>query len=96
MEVKILDLIGTGDEGTTIRKNKEMYVDGNALKSILNISDEEYELSMLNLFRLKCCTGFQSSEQAASIGGIPLRADGGIEKFRVTILGYNLIDNCLR
>lgn len=29
------------------------------------------------------------------INGIPIRTDGGIERFRVTILGHNLIDNCL-
>lgn len=96
MEVKILEFLGTGEEGKTIRNNKDMFVDGNAIKNILDLSDEEYELAMLNLFRLKCCTGFQSSKQSASIGGIPLRADGGIEQFRITILGYNLIDNCLK
>ena len=95
-EVKILDTLANSPDSDIIRKNENMYIDGNILKSILNISDEEYELSMLNLFRLKCCAGFQGSSTAASIGGIPLRADGGIEKFRVTLLGYNLIDNCLK
>jgi hypothetical protein len=95
-EVKILDLLGKGPEADKIRRNREMYIDGNAIKKLLNINEEEYELSMLNLFRMKCCAGFQGSATAASIGGIPLRADGGIEKFRVTLLGYNLIDSCLK
>lgn len=95
VEVKILDFIGNGNDKEEIRKNKDIYIDGNAIKQVLRLSEDEYELAMLNLFRLKCCEGFKGSATAASIGGIPLRADGGIEKFRITLLGYNLIDNCL-
>lgn len=68
---------------------------GNAIKHVLGLSEDEYGLAMLNLFRLKCCEEFKGSANAASIGWITLRADGEIEKFRITLLGYNLIDNRL-
>lgn len=96
IEVKILDFINFTEDADKIRTNKEIYIDGMALKTILHLNAEEYELAMLNLFRLKCCEGFKGPQNVASIGGIPLTADGGIEKFRVTSLGYNLIDSCLK
>ena len=96
VEIRILDIINNDSDSEKIKNNDTICINGDAIKTILNISDKEYELSMLNLFRLKCCSGFQGSATAASIGGIPLRADGGIEKFRVTLLGYELIESCLK
>lgn len=96
VDIKILDTINNDPDSEQIRNSDTIYINGDAIKTILNLNDKEYELSMLNLFRLKCCAGFQGSATAASIGGIPLRADGGIEKFRVTLLGYELIDCCLK
>lgn len=95
-EIKILDTINNGIDAEAIRSRKDMYIDGNIIKDYLHLTDEEYELSMLNLFRLKCCEGFHLPNPGATMNGIPLNADGGIEKFRITLLGYNLIDSCLK
>ena len=49
---------------------------------------------MLNLFRLKICDSLKASGNAIMIGELPVMADGGIYKFRITLLGDNLIRNC--
>ena len=91
IEIKILSIINIVSENESIRNNKEMYIDGMKLKKILNLNDEDYELSILNLFRLKCCEGFRGPENVDSIGGIPIRTDSEIEKFRVIICDIILL-----
>ena len=44
---------------------------------------------MLNLFRLYCCEGFYKETSEMYFGNIPIQANGGIEKFRITALVYN-------
>ncbi|MBS6610772.1 MULTISPECIES: hypothetical protein [Peptoniphilus] len=53
------------------------------------MSKEEYELAMLNLFTLYYCEGFYQETSAMYFGNIPIQANGGIEKFRITALGCN-------
>lgn len=60
----------------------------------MKISQEEYELMILNLYRLKICDSLKSSGNLITIGNLPVVADAGISKFRLTIIGYNLIKNC--
>ena len=63
------------------------------IKKALQINDDEYELMVLNLFRLKVCDSLKSSGNVISVGNIPVRADAGIDKIKLTIIGYNLISS---
>lgn len=48
---------------------------------------------ILNLYRLKICDSFKSHGNAIMVGNIPVLVDAGTEKFRLIIIGYNLIKN---
>lgn len=50
---------------------------------------------MLNLFRLYCCEGFHQEISAMHFGNIPIQANRGIKKIRITALGYKLLDMIL-
>ena len=73
--------------------NPNSYYDGQLIKKALQINDDEYELMVLNLFRLKVCDSLKSSGNVISVGNIPVRADAGIDKIKLTIIGYNLISS---
>ena len=91
-EIRILSAIHTSSDENKIRNDKNLYIDGNVVREYLRLSKEEYELAMLNLFRLYCCEGFHQETSAMYFGNIPIQANGGIEKFRITALGYKLLD----
>lgn len=86
-EVQILQTIFTSDDSDIIRNNNALYINGEVLKEFLNLSNETYELSMLNLFRLYCCEGFHHENTGVRIGNIEVPTNGGINKFRITSLG---------
>lgn len=91
-EIMILLAINESADRAEVRNNKGMYIDGAIIKEYLMFSEEDYELAMLNLFRLFCCEGFHNNPTGIFVGGIPIISNGGIEKFRVTALGYKLLD----
>lgn len=93
-EIKLLKIISKDRNFEMILTNKNGYYDKNAIQQILNLSDEEYEIVMLNLFRLGICESLKATGNVMSIGELQVKADAGIEKIRVTRLGYNLIKNC--
>lgn len=93
-EIKLLKIISKDRNFEMILTNKNGYYDKNAIQQILNLSDEEYEIVMLNLFRLGICESLKSTGNVMSIGELQVKADAGIDKIRVTRLGYNLIKNC--
>lgn len=93
-EIKLLKLIKKDANYESTLRNPNGYYDGNKIKQILGVNNEEYELMMLNLFRLKICDSLKASGNAIMIGELPVMADGGIYKFRITLLGDNLIRNC--
>ena len=93
-EIKLLKLIKKDANYESTLRNPNGYYDGNKIKQVLGINNEEYELMMLNLFRLKICDSLKASGNAIMIGELPVMADGGIYKFRITLLGDNLIRNC--
>ena len=93
-EIKLLKIISKDKNFEMILTNKNGYYDKNAIQQILNLSDEEYEIVMLNLFRLGICESLKSTGNVMSIGELQVKADAGIDKIRVTRLGYNLIKNC--
>lgn len=94
-EIHILSAIHTSLYGNNLRYNKNSYVDGNVVREHLCLSKEEYELAILNLFRLYCCEGFHQEISAMYFGNIPIQANEGIEKFRITASGYKLLDMIL-
>lgn len=59
------------------------------------MSKEEYELAMLNLFRLYCCEGFHQEITAMHFGNITIQTNGCIKKISITALGYKLLDMIL-
>lgn len=93
-EIKLLKIISNDINFEMILTNKNGYYDKNTIQQILNLSDEEYEIVMLNLFRLGICESLKSTGNVMSIGELQVKADAGIDKIRVTRLGYNLIKNC--
>ena len=93
-EIKLLKLIKKDANYESTLRNPNGYYDGNKIKQVLGVNNEEYELMMLNLFRLKICDSLKASGNAIMIGELPVMADGGIYKFRITLLGDNLIRNC--
>ena len=90
-EVKFLKLVSNDSTFRGTWKNPNMYYDSSTIKNALHINDEEYELMILNLFRLKVCDSLKSAGNAIVLGNLPVRADAGIDKITITIIGYNLI-----
>ena len=90
-EVKFLKYISADPNLKNNLKNPDICYDGGEIKLILGLSDDEYELMILNLFRLKVCDSYKSAGNVITVGDLPVRADGGIEKIKLTIIGYNLI-----
>lgn len=93
-EIKLLKLLSKDTNYNSILANTNQYYDGNKIKALMGLNNKEYEVMMLNLFRLKICDGIKASGNAIMIGDLPVIADGGIYKFRITILGDNLIRSC--
>lgn len=93
-EIKLLKRISKDGNFEMVLSNKNTYYDRKIIQRLLKISDEEYEIVMLNLFRLGICESLKSTGNVMSIGDLQVKADGGIDKIRITRLGYNLIKNC--
>ena len=93
-EILLLKLICKEPNFEKVKNNKNYYYDAKKIKQIMNLSQEEYELMILNLYRLKICDSLKSSENVITVGDLPVLADAGISKFRLTIIGYNLIKSC--
>lgn len=89
-EIKILKAINNdiSINGKTILNG---YYEKNKTMEFLTLSSEEYELALLNLYRLKICDSLKSRGNDIMLGDLPVLADAGIEKFKLTIIGYNLI-----
>ena len=90
-EIRLLKKISVDPNLEETRTNKNMYYDRNIIQNALHINNEEYELMVLNLFRLKVCDSLKSSGNAISVGNLPVLADAGIDKIIITSIGYNLI-----
>ena len=87
----LLKQLGKDKNFKLIHSDKHYYYDAEKIKNVMKISQEEYELMILNLYRLKICDSLKSSGNLITIGNLPVVADAGISKFRLTIIGYNLI-----
>lgn len=92
-EIKLLKLISNDPNFEEARKNSQSYYDGENIKKILKLTDEEYELMILNLYRLKVCDSFKSSGNEIVFGDLSVFAEAGIKKFRLTVIGYKLLES---
>ena len=92
-EIRFLRLISNDPNFISIWKDPNSYYDGQLIKRALKLNDDDYELMVLNLFRLKVCDSLKSSGNIITVGDMPVRADAGINKIKLTIIGYNLICN---
>lgn len=92
-EIRFLKLVSDDPNFINAWKVPDSYYDGQSIKKLLQLSDDDYELMVLNLFRLKVCDSLKSSGNVITVGDIPVRADAGIDKIKLTIIGYNLICN---
>lgn len=90
-EIRLLKLIKSDPGFEHARKNPHYYYDMNKVKQVLKLNDEDYELMILNLYRLKICDSLKSGKGGIMVGDLSVRADAGIEKFRLTVIGYNLL-----
>ena len=93
-EIKLLKRIKQDANFEMVLENKNAYYDRYTIQKLLNLSDEEYEVVILNLFRLGICESLKSTGNIISVDNLQVRADAGIDKIRITRLGYNLIKNC--
>lgn len=93
-EIKLLKIISKDRNFEIVLSNKNAYYDKDIIQRLLNLSNEEYEVIMLNLFRLGICESLKSTGSVIAIGDLQVKADAGIDKIRITRLGYNLIKNC--
>lgn len=93
-EIKLLKIISKDRNFEIVLSNKNAYYDKDIIQRLLNLSNEEYEVIMLNLFRLGICESLKSTGNVIAIGDLQVKADAGIDKIRITRLGYNLIKNC--
>ena len=93
-EIKLLKIISKDRNFEIVLSNKNAYYDKDIIQRLLNLSNEEYEVIMLNLFRLVICESLKSTGNVIAIGDLQVKDDAGIDKIRITRLGYNLIKNC--
>lgn len=93
-EIILLKIISKDADLEMGLKNPNYYYDAEKVKGLMKLSQEEYELMILNLYRLKICDSLKAGGTAIMLGNLPILADAGIDKFRLTIIGYNLIKSC--
>lgn len=93
-EIKLLKIIKSDPNFNMVISNPNYYYDMEGVKQNMGLTQQEYELMILNLYRLKICDSLKSSGNAIMLGNLPVLADAGITKFRLTIIGYNLIKSC--
>jgi len=79
--------------GKILIKNLNTYYDSSKVKSILKLNDEEYELMILNLYWLKVYDSLKSSGNEIVSGDLSAFADAEIKKFRLTVIGYRLLES---
>lgn len=94
-EVKFLKMIIRDPKFKLNCKNEDYYYDSKLIRESLELTADEYELMILNLFRLKVCDSYKPNEDIIYVDDVPVRADAGIYKVRITLIGYNLIKNIL-
>lgn len=92
--IRLLKIINDDPNFETFWNNPNAYYDKETIKKSLNLSDNEYEVEVLNLFRLGICESLKSIGNFIAIGDLQVKADAGIDRIRLTRLGYNLIKNC--
>lgn len=93
-EIKLLKRMSKDSNFEIMLSNKNSYYDRKVIQNTLNLTDEDYEVMILNLYRLKICDTLKSGEGIMTVGNLSVHADGGIDKLRLTRLGYNLIKSC--
>lgn len=92
-EVKILDTVSKLPNISSYMVGSEQGIDSEKLMSLLEISKEDYQLSILNLFRCGCFESLKIENKGISMGGIYPVKDFGTSAISLTILGFNLINN---
>lgn len=93
-EIKLLKRMSKDSNFEIMLSNKNSYYDRKVIQNTLNLTDEDYEVMILNLYRLKICDTLKSGEGIMTVGNLSVHADGVIDKLRLTRLGYNLIKSC--
>lgn len=92
-EVKILDTVSNLPNISNYMVGTETGIDSNTLISIIGVSKEEYQLSILNLYRCGCFESLKIENKAISMGGIYPIKDFGTDAISLTTLGLNLINS---
>ena len=92
-EIRFLKLISEDPDFDKTWNDEHVYYEKSVIKEALNLNDHDYELMTLNLYRLKVCDSYKTTGNVITVGSLPVRADAGIDRIRVTIIGYNLIKN---
>jgi hypothetical protein len=92
-EIRLLKLINEDPNFSSLWKDPSSYYSREIIQNALGLNNDEYELMMLNLFRLKVCDSLKSKGNMIELGNLPVRADAGIDKIKVTIIGFNLINS---
>lgn len=96
MEVKMLDIISQAVDYNDVRYDQNLCYSKESVLKCISMTNEEYEIMMHNLFRLGCCESYKIPNSGIAMGKFPIVPNLGTENFRITILGYNLIDSCIK
>lgn len=96
IEIKLLDEISKSGDFIEVKSNENMCYKKETVIKFLSITEEQYEIMMLNLFRLGCCESHRIPYSGISVGTMPIIPNLGTKQFRITALGYNLIESCIK
>ena len=96
IEVKMLEIISHSVDYNEVKNNENSYYCKDSVLKCIPMSDNEYEIMMLNLFRLGCCESHRIPNSGVMMGNMPIIPNLGTKQFRITALGYNLIESCIK
>ncbi len=92
-EVKIMDIISKIDGYETFTNKVGNGFDSSKIKPSLQVTEEDFQLSLLNLYRCGCLESLKIENKHISMGGIHPIKDFQLEVFSITKLGINLLKN---
>ena len=91
-EVKIMDVVSKFSNINNYLVGTGRGIDSEKLISMIGVSEEDYHLSILNLFRCGCFESLKT-KMHMSVGGQNPVHDHGLSAISLTILGLNLMNN---
>ncbi len=95
LDVKILETLYADENYEFSKQEKDYHYSKDDIAKILNVGLDALEISLLNLFRTYCCESHKIYKSGLSFGGVNIPLNLDTENFRLTAIGYNLIESCI-